>query len=105
MSTLQWIFFSNLSKGRTAYDVDCEEKTAYPINQSDGSDSVLYAVKEGIAADGGLIGDKTNYADAEKHIENFFNRAGHVALEADKRIYYAGEHEGLPVCLEGTVVK
>jgi len=52
-----------------------------------------------------LIGDATTYSDAEQHIENFFNREGYVELTAGERIYYAGEHEGLPICLEGRAVK
>lgn len=69
-----------------------------------GTDNVLYARAEGVSVSGGLVGDGTTYNDAQEHIENFFNREGYVELTAGERIYYSGEHEGLPVCLSGRVV-
>ena len=76
------------------------------MNQHDGSDSVLYAKNAGVSTTGGLIGDAATYTPltAQEHIDNFFNRDAFVALVADERIYYTGEHEGLPICLSGRVV-
>ena len=96
---------SNLIKGRTAYNVECDEQTAYPAKQDDGSENVLYGVASGLTS-GGLVGDVA-YGDEQQHIEDFFNRDGFVvtSANADERIYYTGAQEGLPVCIAARVLK
>lgn len=95
---------SNLIKGRTAYNVECVEQTAYPAKQHNGSENVLYGIAAGV--DGGLVGDIA-YGDEQQHIEDFFNRESYVGITADpaERIYYTGAQEGLPVCIAGRVLK
>lgn len=96
---------SNLIKGRTAYNVECDEQTAYPARQDNASENVLYGVASGTTS-GGLVGDIA-YLDEQQHIEDFFNRDGFVvtSANADERIYYTGAQEGLPVCISGRVLK
>ena len=97
-------FFESF-KGRTAFNVECDEQNAYPINQSDGSQNVLFA-KTATANIGGLVGD-ANYdgLTAEEHIEKFFARETSVALAAGEFQFYTGAMEGLPICLEGKCVE